>query len=55
MLKVNKCTGLKVPGYVSRIEDGGNAFKIVTYKPTGRRILGKCRRTWVENIRVNIN
>ena len=28
------------------MEEGGSAFKILTGKPTGKRPLGRSRRTW---------
>ena len=31
-----------------------SAFEILTGKPTGKRILGRPRRRWVENIRMQL-
>ena len=36
------------------MEKGRSAFKIVTGKPTGKRILGKPRRRWEDNIRMDL-
>ena len=33
---------------------GGSAFKILTGKPTGKRLLGRPRRRWEDNIRIDI-
>ena len=44
MLKIN----------VARMEEGMNDFKILIRNPTGRRPLGKPRRTWEDNIRTYI-
>ena len=41
-------------GHVARMEEGRSAFKILTGKPTGRRPLGKPKRRWEDNIRMNL-
>ena len=38
----------------SRMEGGRSAFKILTSKPTGKRPLGRPRRRWEDNIRMNL-
>ena len=37
-------------GYVARMEEG---FKMLTGKSTGQRLLGRPRRRWKDNIRIN--
>ena len=49
MVKVIKSTRLRWAGHVARMEEGRNAFKILTGKPTGKRPLGT-RRRWEDNI-----
>ena len=41
-------------GHVARMEEGGSAFKILAGKPTGRRPLGRPRRRWEDNIRMDL-
>ena len=36
------------------MEEGKNAFKILTGKPTGKRPLGSPRRRWEDNIRIHL-
>ena len=36
------------------MEEGRIAFKILTGKPTGKRPLGKPRRRWKDNIRMDL-
>ena len=36
------------------MEEGRSAFKILTAKPTGKRLLGRPRRRWEVNIRMNL-
>ena len=39
---------------VARMEEGMSAFKILTGKPTGKRPLGRPRRRWEDNIRMDL-
>ena len=41
-------------GHVARMEEGRNAFKILTGKPTGKRPLGKPKNRWEDNIRLDL-
>ena len=36
------------------MEDGRSSFKILTGKPTGKRPLGRRRRRWEDNIRMDL-
>ena len=36
------------------MEEGRSAFKILTGKPTGKRLLGKPRRRWEDNIGMDL-
>ena len=41
-------------GHVARMEEGKRAFKVLTGKPTGKRPLGRPRRRWEDNIRMDL-
>ena len=41
-------------GHVARMVEGRSAFKILPGKPTGKRLLGRPRRRWEDNIRMNL-
>ena len=41
-------------GHVARMEECRSAFKILTGKPTGKRRLGRRRRRWEDNIRMDL-
>jgi hypothetical protein len=41
-------------GHVARVEEGRNAFKISTDAPAGKRLLGRPRARWVDNIRMDL-
>ena len=41
-------------GHVAKMEEGRSAFKILTGKPTRKRPLGRPRRRWEDNIRMDL-
>ena len=53
IVRVIKSRRLRWAGRVFRMEDDGNAFKILTGKLTGKRPLGRHRRRWEDNIRMD--
>ena len=54
IVRVIKSRRLRWAGHVARMEEGRNAFKILTGKPTGKRPLGRSRRRWEDNIRMDL-
>ena len=40
--------------HLARMEEGRSAFKILTGKSTGKRPLGRPRRRWEVNIRMDL-
>ena len=51
---MTKSTRLRWAGHVARMEEGRSALKILTGKPTGKRPLGRPRRRWDDNIRMDL-
>ena len=49
-----KSRRLRWAGLLARMEEGRNAFKILTGKPAGKRLLGSPRRRWEDNIRMDL-
>ena len=49
-----KSIRLRWAGHVARMEESGSALKILTGKPTGKRPLGRPRRRWEDNIRMDL-
>jgi len=45
---------LRWAGHVARMEEGRSAFKILTGKPSGKRLLGRPRRRWEDNIGMDL-
>ena len=51
---MNKSRRLRWAGHVAIMEEGRSSIKILTGTPAGNRPLGRPRRMWLDNIRVNI-
>ena len=49
-----KSRRLRWAGHVARMKEGRSDFKILTGKPTGKRPLGRPRRGWEDNIRIDL-
>ena len=45
---------LRFAGHVARMVEGRSTFKILSGKPTEKRPLGKLRRRWEDNIRMDL-
>ena len=54
IVRVMKSRRLRWAGHVARMEEGRSAFKILTGKPTRKRRLGRPRRRWEDNIRMDL-
>ena len=54
IVRVINSRRLRKAGHVTRMEEGRSTFKILTGKPTGKRPLGRPRRIWEDNIRMDL-
>ena len=54
IVRVIKSRRLRWAGHVARMEEGRSAFKILTGEPTGERPLGKSKRRWENNFRIEL-
>ena len=54
IVRVIKSRRLRWAEHVARMEEGRSTFKILTGKPTGKRPLGRPRRRWEDNIRIDL-
>ena len=54
IFRVIKSRRLEWAAHVARMDEGRSAFKILTGKPTGKRPLGRPRRRWEDNIRMDL-
>jgi hypothetical protein len=51
---MNKSRRMKWAGYVARMVENTNACMILVGKPEGKRPLGRSRRRWVDNIKIDL-
>ena len=54
IVRVIKSRRLRWTGYLATMEEGRSTFKILTGAPAGKRPLGRPRRRWEDNIRINL-
>ena len=54
LVRVIKSSRLRWGGHVSRIEGNKRAFIMLRGKPIGKRSLGRPRRRWEDNIRMDL-
>jgi hypothetical protein len=53
IIRIIKSRRMKWEGHVARMGEKRNAFRILVGKPEGRRPLGRPRRRWVDNIKMD--
>ena len=51
IVRVIKSRRLRWAGHVARMDKGMSAFKILTRKPPGKKLLARSRCRWEDNIR----
>jgi hypothetical protein len=49
-----KSRRMRWAGHVARMGETRNAYRILVGKPEGKRPLGKPRRRWVDNIKMDL-
>ena len=54
IVRVIKSRELRWAGQVARMEDDRSPFIILTGKPTGKGLLGRPRRRWEDNVRMDL-
>ena len=54
IVRVVESTRLRWADHVARMEGGRRAFKILTDTHTGKISLGRPRRSWEDNIRMDL-
>jgi hypothetical protein len=54
IIKMIKSRGMRCAGYVARIGEKRNPYRILVGNPEGHRPLGRPRRRWVDNIKMDL-
>jgi hypothetical protein len=53
-IRMIKSRRMRLAGHVTRIVKKRNAYRLLVGKPEGRRQLGRPRRRWLDNIRMDL-
>jgi hypothetical protein len=54
IIRVIKSRRMRWAGQVARMEEGRGAYRILVGRPEGRRPLGRPRRRWKDNIKMDL-
>jgi hypothetical protein len=54
IIRIIKSRRMRWAGHVSRMGEKRNAYRLLVGKPEGKRPLGRPRRRWVDNIRMDL-
>jgi len=54
IVRVIKWRRMRWPGHVARMGEERGVYRVLVGKPEGRRPLGRPRRKWVDNIRMDL-
>jgi hypothetical protein len=53
-IRMTKSRRMRWAGHVARIGEKRNAYRILVVKPEGRRLLGRLRRRWMDNVKIDL-
>ena len=53
-MQVIKSRRMRWAGHVARMDEERGVYRVLVGKPEGRRPLGRPRRRWVDNIRMDL-
>jgi hypothetical protein len=54
IIRIIKSRRMRLAGHVARMGETRNAYRILVGKPEGKRPLGRPRRRWVDNIKMDL-
>jgi hypothetical protein len=54
IIRIIKSRRMRWAGYVARIGEKRNVYRLLVGKPEGKRPLGRPRRRWMDNIKMDI-
>jgi hypothetical protein len=54
IIRMIKSRRMRWVGHVARMREKRNAYRLLVEKPEGKRPLGRPRRRWVDNIRMDL-
>jgi hypothetical protein len=54
IIRMIKSLRMRRTGHVARMRENKNAYRILVKNPEGKRPLGKPRRKWADNIKIDL-
>jgi hypothetical protein len=54
IIRINKSRRIRWAGHIARMGKKRNAYRLLVGKPEGKKPLGRPRRRWVDNIRMDL-
>jgi hypothetical protein len=54
IIRIIKARRMRLTGHVARLGEKSKAYRLLVRKPEGKRPLGRPRRSWVDNIRMDL-
>jgi hypothetical protein len=54
IIRIIKSRRMRWAGHVARMGEKRNAYRLLTGKPEGKRPIGRPRRRWVDNVRMDL-
>jgi hypothetical protein len=54
IIRIIKSRRMRWAGHVARMEEKRNLYSLLVGKPEGKRPLGRPRRTWIDNIKMDL-
>jgi hypothetical protein len=54
IIRIIKSRRMRWAGHVARMREKRNSYRLLVGKPEGKRSLGKPRRRWMDNIRMDL-
>jgi hypothetical protein len=54
IIRIIKSRRMRWAGHLARMREKRNAYRLLVGKPEGKRPLGRTRRWWVDNIRMDL-
>jgi hypothetical protein len=54
IIRIIKARRMRWAGHVVRMGEKRSSYRLLVGKPEGRRPLGRARRRWVDNIRIDL-
>jgi hypothetical protein len=55
VIRIAKSRRMRLAGHVARMGEKTNVYRLLVGKPAGKRPLGRPRRSWIDNIKMDLS